>query len=369
MGGLMTRLSLSLLSLATVFFLPPSARPQSPDTLPSNTPGTANVSEWMTGESIPAIPGLPFSAKALLETVTHLEDGTVITHNTYNLIARDSLGRTHNEGRNWAAPDSAEPRLIRISLYDPDTKTRTDLFPLTKVARQWPAAGSTTSLNASTLKPETTRENIGAQTIEGLSVNGTRVTQTYAPGTLGNDRPLSIVTEYWYSPELHLNLLTTRNDPRHGQQSVRVISLVSEEPDAALFDIPSDYKLVSEPAPLQQARGFGAPDQSSPSALPNSGIARAGVNGVSVPKCVYCPDPSFSEKARAAKVQGTVVLQITVTPEGRAENIIVLKKAGYGLEQKAITAVSKWRFKPSIGPNGTPVAAIVPIEVTFRLKL
>lgn len=349
--------------------LPVTVRGQSPDTLPSNTPGTANVSEWMTGEAIPAVPEAPFSAKALLETVSHLEDGTVITHNTYNLIARDSLGRTRNEARNWTPADNSEPRLIRIAFYDPATKTRTDLFPVTKVARQWTlAANSSAAGSASTPKPETMREELGTQTMEGVSVKGTRVTQTYAAGALGNDRPLAIVTEYWYSAELHLNLLTRRNDPRHGQQTVRVTEIVSAEPDSVLFEIPSEYKVITEPAPLMQARGSGAADQNSPNA-PQSGGVRAGVNGVSIPKCVYCPNPSFSEEARAARVQGSVVLQITVMPDGRAENIVILKKAGYGLDQKAIDAVKTWQFKPAVGPNGAPVASIVPIEVTFRLKL
>jgi periplasmic protein TonB len=99
-----------------------------------------------------------------------------------------------------------------------------------------------------------------------------------------------------------------------------------------------------------------------------SGIARPGVNGVSVPRCTYCPSPSFSDEARAAKVQGTVILQVVVTADGRAENISVVRKAGYGLEAKAIEAVKTWQFKPATGPDGVAVATLVPIEVTFRLK-
>lgn len=356
--------AVSLFAAALLLALP--TRAQSPDAIPSNTPGTANVTEWMSGEAIPAVAGAPFSAKALLETVSHLPDGTVIAHNTYNLIARDSLGRTHNEARDWTAPNDCEPRLIRIVLYDPATKTHTDLLPLTKVAREWIAGAQVAVSFTSSVKPETTRENLGTQTMEGLSVNGTRVTQIYATGALGNDRPLNIVTEYWNSPELQLNLLTQRDDPRHGRQTVRVTELVRAEPDVGLFGIPSDYKLVTEPAPLQQAQGPGAPDQTSP---PKPGTPRAGVNGVSIPKCVYCPNPNYTDEARRAHIQGTVVLQVTVTAEGHAENITVLKKAGYGLEQEAIDAVSKWQFKPAVGPNGNPVATIVPIEVSFRLKL
>ena len=356
--------SLALFALSLSFLA--ASYPQSPDTVPSNTPGTASLSLWMSGENIPAIAGSPFSAKALLETVSRLEDGTVITHHTYNVMARDAHGRTYNEGRDWIAPDGGEPRLIRIDLYDPATKTRTDLFPLTKVARQWLLGATTTAANLSSAKPEIARENLGSETMEGLSVAGTRVKQTYAAGTLGNDRPLSITTESWYSPELRLNLLTERIDPRHGQQTVRVRELVREEPAATLFEIPTDYRIVNEPAPLEQAQGSGAPDRTSPDKL---AATRAGANGVSVPKCIYCPPPQFTDEARVAHVQGSVLLEVTVTEEGRAENISVLKRAGYGLDENAIDAVSKWQFKPALGPNGHPLRTTVPIEVTFRLKL
>jgi protein TonB len=97
------------------------------------------------------------------------------------------------------------------------------------------------------------------------------------------------------------------------------------------------------------------------------GVFRAGVNGVGIPICVYCPDPQYSEEARKAKYQGTVVLQVIVTADGRATNISVVKGPGLGLEEKAIEAVRGWRFKPAVGPSGKSVPVIVPIEVTFRL--
>lgn len=97
------------------------------------------------------------------------------------------------------------------------------------------------------------------------------------------------------------------------------------------------------------------------------GAFQAGVNGVGVPVCLYCPIPQYSDEARKAKYQGTVVLQVTITTDGRAVNISVVKGPGLGLEEKAIEAVRSWRFKPAAGPNGRPVPTIVPIEVTFRL--
>jgi TonB family protein len=97
------------------------------------------------------------------------------------------------------------------------------------------------------------------------------------------------------------------------------------------------------------------------------GAYRPGTGGVGYPACLYCPEPQYSEDARKAKFQGIVVLQVIIQPDGHATNIQIVKGAGLGLDEKAIEAVRTWRFKPAIGPNGTPVATITPIEVNFRL--
>jgi protein TonB len=97
------------------------------------------------------------------------------------------------------------------------------------------------------------------------------------------------------------------------------------------------------------------------------GAFRAGVNGVGTPTCIYCPDPLYSDEARKAKYQGTVVLNVIITADGRATDIHVAKGPGLGLEEKAIEMVRTWRFRPALGPNGRPVAVSIPIEVTFRL--
>jgi len=97
------------------------------------------------------------------------------------------------------------------------------------------------------------------------------------------------------------------------------------------------------------------------------GYFHPGTGGVGYPSCAYCPDPKYSEEARKAKYQGTVVLQAVITPDGRAIEIQVVKGPGLGLEEKAVEAVKQWRFKPALGPSGKAVAVVVPIEVTFRL--
>ena len=101
---------------------------------------------------------------------------------------------------------------------------------------------------------------------------------------------------------------------------------------------------------------------------PKGGFARAGVRGVGIPTCTYCPILDYTDKAKAAGVQGTVVLQVVITTEGRAVNISVIRGPGMGLEERAIEAVREWRFRPALGADGHPVATLVPIEVTFRLR-
>jgi TonB family protein len=97
------------------------------------------------------------------------------------------------------------------------------------------------------------------------------------------------------------------------------------------------------------------------------GVFRPGRGGVGYPECAYCPDPRFSDEARKAKYQGTVLLRVIVQPDGRATNISVVKGLGMGLDENAVEAVKGWRFKPAIGPGGKAVPVEVMIEVTFRL--
>jgi TonB family protein len=88
--------------------------------------------------------------------------------------------------------------------------------------------------------------------------------------------------------------------------------------------------------------------------------------GVSAPRAIYDPDPEYSEEARKAKHQGTVILWIVVGADGRPREIRVQRALGLGLDEKAVEAVRKWRFAPAMR-DGHPVAVEVNIEVNFRL--
>lgn len=93
-----------------------------------------------------------------------------------------------------------------------------------------------------------------------------------------------------------------------------------------------------------------------------------GIGGIGIPKCIACPNPSYSDQARSAKVSGSVVLHLIVTAEGQASNIQVKRSLGYGLDEQAIETVGKWRFEPAVGPEDKPVPVWTNIEVIFRIK-
>jgi protein TonB len=95
------------------------------------------------------------------------------------------------------------------------------------------------------------------------------------------------------------------------------------------------------------------------------GVYRVG-GGVSAPRAVYDPDPEYSEQARQAKYQGSVMLWAIIGPDGRPRNLRVARSLGMGLDEKAAEAVSRWRFEPAL-KDGRPVAVQISIEVVFRL--
>ena len=104
--------------------------------------------------------------------------------------------------------------------------------------------------------------------------------------------------------------------------------------------------------------GFGPYDQGN--------VYRPGVGGVSPPRALYAPDPDYSDAARKAKYQGSVILWLVVGADGRAHNLRVARSLGMGLDEQALEAVRQWRFQPAT-LNGQPVAVEINVEVSFRL--
>jgi TonB family protein len=123
---------------------------------------------------------------------------------------------------------------------------------------------------------------------------------------------------------------------------------VTEEMHAMLF----------EPGPNYARKADDIPEE--------PGVFKSGGLGAGVPRCTSCPLPDYSDAARAAKFQGTVLLSIVVTTEGKATCIYVLKGVPFGLTTKAIKAVQDWRFEPAL-KDGKPVPVRVQVETTFHL--
>jgi TonB family protein len=127
----------------------------------------------------------------------------------------------------------------------------------------------------------------------------------------------------------------------------------------AQFPLPEALlELVKQPA-LSFAR--------SPEAIPvEPGILQPGVDGASLPVCVFCPSPDYTDLARTAKYRGTVELSLIVTKDGAVNSVMVLKGAPFALTQKAIDAVQKWKFKPAKF-HGQSVPVRVPVDIEFQL--
>ncbi len=117
--------------------------------------------------------------------------------------------------------------------------------------------------------------------------------------------------------------------------------------------------------------GGGVGSGRGPGAGPGSGGGVGGGayrigGGVSAPVPLYDPDPEYSDEARKAKYQGTVILWVVIGADGRPREMRIERSLGMGLDEKAMEAVKKWRFKPAMKDN-QPVPVQVNVEVSFRL--
>jgi periplasmic protein TonB len=133
----------------------------------------------------------------------------------------------------------------------------------------------------------------------------------------------------------------------------------------------SKFSLLSNGSGGPGGIGIGCCDGIGPSDGPGlgvgpSGIFPAGKKGVTVPQVLFNPEPSFSDEARKAKAQGMVLLWVVVGRDGHPYDIRVGQSLGMGLDEKAIEAVHRWRFRPAT-LNGQPVATQIAIQVDFHL--
>ena len=219
----------------------------------------------------------PYSADEKTESIQTLADGTKITNVTSARIYRDSQGRTRRE---VSLPFGGAGEVHKmITITDPVANTNYNLDPDSKTAHLMPGfamaaravdfqtksdaeskaraeleAHRVTAIAAPpppmeyrvirrTGAPSGKHEDLAPTMIEGVNVTGTRETNTIDVGAMGNDRPITISSERYYSPELQIEIKSVRNDPRMGQTTHTLTNISRVEPDASLFQVPSDYKL------------------------------------------------------------------------------------------------------------------------------
>jgi hypothetical protein len=214
------------------------------------------VSEVLESIVIPAKPQAPFTLTLETEWVKTLYDGGTITWVNKRRIARDSAGRIYQE--RWALvpkAGNAESMMTVIQISDPSAHTLYNCFivvkkdtcelltyvPMTLETRKagTPATGPLHGDQGDVL-----HQDLGKQFLAGVETEGTRDATTYNPGTFGNDRKVTVEREFWYSPQLGINLLSIRSDPRIGKQTFTVTSVTLSEPDPKLFELPAGFKVV-----------------------------------------------------------------------------------------------------------------------------
>lgn len=204
------------------------------------------------------VTGAPFTASFSTQETQTLTDGNKIERSTTGTMARDAQGRTRRDMTlpaigPWAATGKTPPQVSFIN--DPVAGTGYILEADTKTARRMRGGhrgegkgGPGGEGKGAEAKNETTTESLGTQTISGISAQGTRYTRTIPAGEMGNEKPIMIVTERWYSPDLQITVMTKRTDPRMGETVFQLTNIQKQEPAATLFQVPSDY-------PIQQGRG------------------------------------------------------------------------------------------------------------------
>jgi hypothetical protein len=195
---------------------------------------------------VPPKSGQPFTAKSMVTWTSQDESSSHVAF--MSMVARDSSGKIYFESRRTQT-DSGEfrPRWNFI-IIDPKEETRTTCYVATKSCRinaflravYAKSEGAEEAPRASTMVPA----NLGTSVIDALTVEGTRETTSVAAGAYGNSKPLVITRELWHSPELDLDLMIKKSDPRSGT-FVRKVEIISRnEPDPEYFTIPSDYTFL-----------------------------------------------------------------------------------------------------------------------------
>ena len=256
------------------------------------------------------VKGVPFTGDFVTENIQVLADGNRIKAANTTSFARDGEGRTRREITiNAIGPFTGGTDHKTIFIHDPVSKIDYVLDPQNKTARKINLGAATAKVSTFTTTrdsgnvvftrrvedgkgvvvtennqgpielprmplgaaiagemragavmaqtihigdgPAATSTNVknddlGKRIIEGVEATGTRTTITIPAGQIGNDRALDTVSERWFSNELKTTVMTTRKDPRMGESTYKLTNLRRGEPSRLLFEVPSDYKVITE---------------------------------------------------------------------------------------------------------------------------
>jgi hypothetical protein len=254
---------------------PPADRGHGPF-MPGDAIGFIGFEEGLGGKPVA---GAPFSAGISTQDTQVLADGNLIQRTATGTIARDSQGRTRRDMAlpaigQWASSGQTPPHFISIN--DPVAGVQYVLESDRKIARKMQARqgrrqGRGTPPDGASEAGQENNKNVtttslGTQTIGGVSAQGTRYTRTIPAGAIGNEKPIVITVDKWYSPDLQTVVMTKRSDPRMGETTVQFTNIQRQEPDASLFQVPADYT-VKDGGPRHMGRR-GAPSDGAPGAPP-----------------------------------------------------------------------------------------------------
>jgi hypothetical protein len=218
-------------------------------TIPATVlPASAQIGIFLT-----PVPNAPFSAIVEVQRTRISSDGSVFNLKSIRSIARDGIGRIHNESRMFIPTVSTgTPEIGHIHLYDPRTRISTELD-----ARSRTFYTQTMNHPPSTVPPTvrygspsatgvpqndfSKEEDLGSQEIEGVLARGVRETQIIPAEGNGTGKEIAVTDEYWYSDELRINVVMKHSDPRAGTTTLTVTHITRGEPDPTLLEIPEGY--------------------------------------------------------------------------------------------------------------------------------
>jgi hypothetical protein len=224
-------------------------------------PPDGGTREVLISILIPSLPNAPFRATVVTESIRQLADGTGITMGNRRAIARDGAGRIFQERRLLVPEDGKHESIVtQIEISDPIGHTLYICMPRERVCQvelfSAPEFVPPPTVATARARPGSANlEDLGRQPIKGLETVGTRQTGVIETGAMGNNSPIEFTREYWYSPQLGVNLVSKLQDPRVGKQNFEVAEIVLGEPDAKLFQPPRGSTVID----LRKRVTVGAP--------------------------------------------------------------------------------------------------------------